>query len=221
MTAVSLKTLVTHNFGLKVLSLFAAFGLWFNIASEPELATIVSVPVDYKNFPKDLVISSSIVDSVSVEARGPASRLREMQQTRVAAVIDFASVTAPGERTFTLTGAELRPPRGVTLVRATPEQLRFTFEHQRILKLPVDVAFSGTLPRGFALGPVTIDPPALVVTGPESKVVAARKVLTDPFNLSHVTSTSEQELSTYVLDPELRFVSAPHVKVKVSIEKIR
>ena len=124
-----LKKLVTHNFGLKALALCASFGLWYNLASEPELATIVSVPVDYKNFPRDLVISSDTVDAVSVEARGPASRLREMQETRVAAVIDFAGVHAPGERTFTLTGAELRPPRGVTLLRAIPEQLRFTFEH--------------------------------------------------------------------------------------------
>ena len=118
MIAASLRTLVTHNFVLKAVALLAAFGLWYNIASEPELATIVSVPIDYKNFPKDLVISSEPVDSVSVEARGPANELRAMQQTRIAAVIDFSSVHAPGERTFTLTSAELRPPRGVTLLRA-------------------------------------------------------------------------------------------------------
>lgn len=224
MTATTLKTLLTHNFGLKVLALFAAFALWFDIASEPELATIVSVPVDYKNFPKDLVISSKIVDSVSVEARGPASRLREMQQTRVAVVIDFATVHAPGERTFTLTGDELRPPRGVTLVRAIPEQLRFRFERQVVRNLAVEVAFSGVLPRGMTVGKVTINPPALIITGPESLVLAARKALTDPFDLSRVTGGSsepEQELSTYIADPELRFVSVPRVKVKVAVEKIR
>src|SRR5580704_11327556 len=224
----TLKSLVVHNFGLKTLALFAAVGLWFNIASEPELATIVSVPVDYKNFPKDLVISSDTVDSISVEARGPASRLREMQETRVAAVIDFATVHAPGERTFTLTGAELRPPRGVTLVRAIPEQLRFTFERQITLKVPVEVAFSGVAPHGMMVGKVVVDPPDLVITGPESKVVAARQALTDPFDLSRVTSGTsgrtsqvEQELATYIADPELRFVSAPHVTVKVTIERIR
>src|ERR1700722_8925464 len=157
MIATTLKALLTHNFGLKVLALFAAFGLWYNIASEPELATIVSVPVDYKNFPKDLVINSKIIESVSVEARGPATRLREMQETRVAAVINFASVHAPGERTFTLTGAELRPPRGVTLVRAIPEQLRFRFEHQVSGKIHVEVAFSGALPRGLTIARTALD----------------------------------------------------------------
>jgi len=224
MIAASLKALLTHNLGLKVLALLAAFALWYNLASEPELATIVSVPVDYKNFPKDLVISSNIVDSVSVEARGPASRLREMQETRVAAVIDFASVHAPGERTFTLTGAELRPPRGVTLVRAIPEQLRYRFERQITGNIRVEVAFSGVLPRGMTLAGTTVEPPELVVTGPESHVVGARKVLTDPFDLSRVGDGSSgltQELSTYISDSELRFVSVPRVKVKAKVEKNR
>jgi hypothetical protein len=225
MTAAALKTLVTHNFGLKALALVAAFGLWYDIASEPELATIVSVPIDYKNFPKDLLISSETVDSVSVEARGPANRLREMQATRVAAVIDFASVHAPGERTFTLTNAELRPPRGVTLVRAIPEQLRFTFEYQKIGRLRVEVPFSGTLPRGLLRGKVTVEPAELQVTGPESRVTAARIVQTDPFDLSRVTSAqapeATQQLSAFIADPELRFAGAPRVTVKVRIERTR
>jgi len=224
MIATSLKTLVTHNLGLKALALLAAIGLWFNIASEPELATIVEVPVDYKNFPKDLVISSNIVDSVSVEARGPASRLREMQQTRVAAVIDFASVRAPGERTFTLTGNELRPPRGVTLVRAIPEQLRFRFERQTRGKLPVEVVYSGALPGGMKVGRVTVSPAELEIMGPESRVSAARKALTDPFDLSRVASIlteQSQELSTYIGDSELRFVSVPRVTVKIHLERYR
>jgi YbbR domain-containing protein len=224
MTAQSLKALVTHNLGLKALALLGAVGLWFNIASEPELATIVEVPVDYKNFPSDLVISSSSVDSISVEARGPASRLREMQESHVAAIIDFASVHAPGERTFNLTEAELRTPKGVTLVRAIPEQLRFRFERQITARLPVEVAYSGVLPRGMSIEKVTVDPPELPVTGPESRVIAARKVLTDPFDLSqaewNATDKTEQ-LSAYVADGEIRFVGMPRVTVKIHLQKMR
>jgi YbbR domain-containing protein len=216
MTAASLKSLVAHNFGLKVLALCAACGLWFNLASEPQLATIVSVPVDYKNFPKDLVISSSIVDSVEVEARGPASRLREMQESHPTAIVDLASVRTPGERTFTLTGA-VQAPRGVTLGRMIPEQLRFRFEHQVTGKVGVDVVYSGQLPAGLAIADVTVDPSELVVMGPESRVRDARKARTDPFDLTRVSKDSEQDLATYIGDPELRTASAPRVKVRVRV----
>lgn len=221
MTAATLKTLVTHNLGLKALALFAAFGLWYSLASEPELATIVYVPIDYKNFPKDLVVSSSVVDSVSVEARGPASRLREMQQTRIAAVIDFASVHAPGDRTFTLTGAELQPPRGVTLVRAMPAQLRFRFERLAKARVHVDVEFSGALPHGLTQGKVTVDPPTLEIQGPESRVSVARKAQTDPFDLSRAATDDTQELSVYMSDAAVSFTGVPRVKVKVRVEKNR
>jgi YbbR domain-containing protein len=221
MTATTLKSLVTHNFGLKVLALFAAFGLWFNIASEPELATVVSVPIDYRNYPRDLVISSNIVDSISVEARGPASRLREMQESHVAAIIDFASVHAPGQRTFTLSADEVRPPRGVTLVRVIPQQLRFDFERQVPGKLKVEVTYSGVLPRGLTLRDVTVSPPSLAITGPESHVAEARRAVTDPFDLSRVTGDSEQELSAYIGDSEIRFTGVPRVTVKIRLEKIR
>lgn len=221
MKALSLKSLVMHNIGLKALALFAAFGLWYNLASEPELATIVSVPVDYKNFPRNLVISSTTVDTIQVEARGPASRLREMQESRVAAVIDFASVHAPGERTFTVTGSELRPPRGVTLVRAIPEQLRFRFEQPITAKVRVDVVYSGVLPHGMSVESATVDPPSLEITGPESRVRSARKALTDPFDLTQATDGSTQELSVYIDDAEVRFSSPPRVTVRVHIERNR
>lgn len=221
MTAPGLKALVTHNLGLKALALLAAFGLWFNIASEPELATIVSVPVDYMNYPRDLVISSKIVDSISVEARGPASLLREMQESHVAAIIDFTSVHAPGERTFTLSAAEIRPPRGVTLVRVIPQQLRFDFERQMAGKVPVEVTYSGVLPRGLTIRDVTVSPPTLAIIGPEADVADARKAVTDPFDLSRVTGDAQQELSAYIGDSEIRFTGVPRVTVKIRLEKIQ
>ncbi len=83
------------------------------------------------------------------------------------------------------------------------------------------MVYSGALPRGLNISNVTVDPPELEVTGPESRVLAARKPQTDPFDLSRVTGDSEQELAAYNSDPELRFAGAPRVKVKVRVERLR
>src|SRR5205814_1444886 len=139
-----------------------------NIASEPELATIVSVPVEYNHFPKDLEISSDIVEAIDVEARGPAGEIRSLHDSAIAAIIDFASVQSPGERTFTLTTAELRLPRGIDLIRTIPAQLRFTFERRATSSVTVDVPFSGKLAPGFSIAQVETLPPQLRIAGPES-----------------------------------------------------
>ncbi|MGA2592327.1 MAG: hypothetical protein ABSH32_20640 [Bryobacteraceae bacterium] len=52
-----MKKLFTQNVGWKLLSLAAAVLLWIAVASEPELSTFISLPVEYKNLPTDLEIS--------------------------------------------------------------------------------------------------------------------------------------------------------------------
>jgi YbbR domain-containing protein len=209
----------TNNVGWKLLSLAAAFFIWVNIASEPELATILSAPVEYKNYPKDLEISSTIVDTVNVEARGPSGQVRDLSESRIAAIVDFASVKAPGERTITLTSAQLNLPRGIELIRVIPAQLRFRFERRASKTLSVEVPYSGQMSPGLTVVHADIVPPTLTIAGPESRVAAVQRAVSDPFDLSQVTGDTQQKLSVYIAEPQVRFVSVPQVTVKIHVEK--
>jgi YbbR domain-containing protein len=209
----------THNIGWKLISLAAAFFIWMNIASEPELATILSAPVEYKNYPKDLEISSPVVDSVNVETRGPSGQLHDLSEARIAAIVDFSSVKAPGERTITLTSAQLNLPRGIQLIRVIPAQLRFAFERRATRILRVEVPYSGEIPQGLVVAHADIIPPTLTIAGPESRVAAVQGAVSDPFDLSQLPASKEQKLSVYIAEPQVRFVSVPQVTVKVHLEK--
>jgi YbbR domain-containing protein len=213
--------LLTQNFLWKMLALAIAIAAWLTVASEPELATIVAVPVEYRNYPKDLEISSDIVSTIDVEAKGPAGRLASMNDTRNAAVIDFASVNAPGERTFTLTSSALNLPRGVELIRTIPSQLRFTFEKNMTRMLTVDVPLSGHLPAGLAVDKVEVEPRELRVGGPQSHVLHATKLMADPLDLTTVTADSFQTVAVYANDPEVRLLSKPQVTVKIRVRALR
>jgi YbbR domain-containing protein len=210
---------ITRNLLWKLLALAAAFGVWLSVANEPDLATIVSVPVEYNNFPPDLEISSDIVESIEVEARGPSGQLRTLHDSRVAAIVDFASVKGPGERTFTLTAAQLSLPRGISLIRTIPAQLRFDFEKRAFREAPVDVPYSGKLPAGFSVAGIEVHPPQLRIVGPESHVAKSSRLAADPFDLTNVDKDTEQTLSVYAAEPEVRIVDPPQVKVKVHIER--
>jgi YbbR domain-containing protein len=190
-------------------------------AGAPELATIISVPVEYRNYPKDLEISSAIVSTINVEACGPASRLASLQDSRVAAVIDFTSVNAPGERTFTLGASSLNLPRGVELIRTIPSQLRFTFEQHLSRMLPVDVPLSGQLPAGFKIESMEVQPPELRVGGPQTHVLRASKLVSDPVDISRLTGTTQQTIAVYSNDPEVRLLTPPQVTVKIRLRSIR
>jgi diadenylate cyclase len=208
---------LTRNLIWKLFALVAAFGVWLNVASEPELATIVSVPVEYNNFPRDLEISSNIVDSIYVEARGPSGQLRSLNDSHIAAIVDFASVKAPGQRTFTLTAAQLKLPRGIELIRTTPAQLRFQFERRITRAVPVKVDFSGKAPVGVSVAQMEIEPPELTITGPESHVLKAKPLEADPFDLTGVNADTVRKLSVFAGEPEVRILDAPQVTVKIRV----
>ena len=209
----------THNIGWKLLSLAAGFAVWMNIASEPDLATVLSAPVEYKNYPNNLEISSDIVETIDVEARGPAGQVRDLNGLHIAAIIDFAGVTSPGERTFTLSADELKLPRGIELIRTIPEQLRFTFERGATRALTVEILFSGKLPPGLTVASFEVQPPTLTIEGPESRVAAVTKAISDPYDLSHVTvGDSERTLAVYIAEPQVRFLGTAQVTVKIHVE---
>jgi diadenylate cyclase len=210
---------LTRNLLWKLVALVAAFGVWLNVANEPDLATIVSVPVEYNHFPKDLEISSDIVETIDLEARGPSGQLRSLHDSRIAAIIDFASVKAPGERTFTVTTAQLKLPRGIELIRTIPAQLRFTFERRATRFVSVDVPFSGKLPAGLSIAGVDIEPRQLQITGPESHVLGSGKLVSDPFDLSSVTGDIAQTLAVYAAETEVRILNKPQVRVKIRLRR--
>ncbi|HKW96521.1 MAG TPA: CdaR family protein [Bryobacteraceae bacterium] len=210
--------LFTHNIGWKLLSLAAAVLLWISVASEPELSTLHSVPVEYKGMPDGLEISSNFVENVFLELRGPAGRLRDLRDTRPAVVLDFSRVQGPGERTVTIDQTNVSLPRGIQMVRAIPAQLRFRFERRIARQVPVVVRFSPPH-EGYSIAQYTVDPPKLTITGPESAVSGVKTLATDPIDIGGVVSSHEFRANTYLAEPEVRFQSDSHVRVSVIVKK--
>ncbi|MBZ5595960.1 MAG: hypothetical protein LAP39_27270 [Acidobacteriia bacterium] len=208
----------TKNVGWKLLSLGAAVALWVSVASEPELATLRSVPVEYKGVPNNLEISSDFVEDVVLEMRGPSSRLRDLRDARPAVVLDFSSVHEPGQRTFTVDLGNVSLPRGIQLVRSIPAQVQFRFEHRITREVPVEVRFSPPQ-EGYSVAHYTVTPPALLITGPESSVAKTVSVRTDRIDISGVVVGHQFRVNTYLAEPRVRFQSPSQVVVDVAVKK--
>jgi YbbR domain-containing protein len=208
----------TQNIGWKLLSLGAAVALWVSVASEPELATLRSVPVEYKGVPDDLEINSDFVEDVVLEMRGPSSRLRDLRDARPAVVLDFSPVHRPGSQTFTIDSSNVSLPRGIQLVRSIPAQVQFRFEHRMTREVPVEVRFSPPH-EGYIIASYTVTPPKLTITGPESSVAKTGSVRTDTVDISSVIGSHQFRVNTYLAEPRARFQSPSQVVVDVAVKK--
>jgi YbbR domain-containing protein len=208
-----------RNTGWKLGSLGLSILLWFAVVGEPELATIHNVPVLYRNLPKGLLIGSNAIDTVRVELRGPTSRLTNAALSDVAIMLDLSSVDGPGERTFTLSDADIRLPEGVTFLRSIPSQMRLRFGRVKAKDVPVELRFGAPLAPGLRIVKEEVTPQTLHISGPEGRIDAVESAETDAIDLSGIHQDSEIRVNAFVADPQVWMESSPVVTVRLTIEK--
>jgi YbbR domain-containing protein len=212
--------LLTRNLGWKLLSLLIAIGLWISVAREPEVATSLSAPVDFKNMRDDLDISGNLPDRVRLEVRGPSGRLTRDNLSSVAVVLDLADAE-PGDRTYTIRGRYLNLPAGVVFYRAVPSQLTLHFEQLIYKQAPVQAIFINP-PAGYRISSQKLSVSAIRIRGSVERVNAIAQVKTDPINLAGLTGEKLFHTHLNVGDPQVRTVDAPgDITVDVKLEKGR
>jgi len=204
----------------KLASVAIATLLWLATVGEPENATSLSVPVYYRNAPKDLEISSEMLDRVRLEVRGPSSKLRQQQLADAAIMVDLGSIKRPGEQTFPIDGSTATLPPGVSVLSAVPPQVRLRFEHRATREVPVQVRTATKPPRGFELVSVKPTPERIWITGPESKVSEVDAAETDAIDLSSLSESGDVVAHVTIADPQVRLRDGSRVTVHVELRKL-
>jgi hypothetical protein len=116
------RELVTHNLGLKALSLIMAVVIWFFVDAGNETEISMAVPVLLKNIPSGLVIATAPPPPINVRLKGPKISLLKFRADRPAIFLDLKGV---GEGTTGFPGLEsmINLPEGVRVTRITPEAI--------------------------------------------------------------------------------------------------
>ena len=209
---------IWKNIGIKIVSLMVAVMMWFAVGRDPVAEVAVSVPIEFHHVPENLEISSESIPQAQVRVRGPVSRIRDLAQSQVHAVIVLAGVT-PGERTFDLTSHHISLPRNTEVVQVVPTQFRLTFDKRVSRELEVHPRVLGTFPPGFHLQSAVPDPVTVTVVGPEKRVKALDAALTDPVDASGVIGRATFTTNVYVSDPLIRVTRNESVRVTVTTER--
>lgn len=211
--------LFTRNLGWKFLSLLIAIVLWIAVAREPEVATLLSVPVDFRNMRDDLDIDGNLPDHVRLEVRGPSGRLTRDNLSALAVLLDLSDAQA-GERTYSIRGRNLNLPSGVVFYQAVPSQLTLHFEqliYQEETVQPVYV----NKPPGYRIASEQFSPTKVRIRGSRDRVHAISQIRTDPMNLAGVAGEAVLHTHLNVGDPQVRVLDAPtDIAVRVKLEKI-
>jgi len=161
---------VLHNFGLKVLSLVLATGLWLAISPDERPAEVaVRAPIVFERLPPDLEISSETIPEAQIRVRGPERLIRQLRSYEVHAELELADAK-PGERTFDLTSQQISRPRDLTVVQVVPSQVHLAFDTRLTREVEVHPRVTGNFLTGEQITKVDVDPPRITITGPRHHV---------------------------------------------------
>src|SRR5947209_7119744 len=157
-----LRRAVFHNFGLKLLSLCLAVGLWYGVASDQPAELAVNVPIEFHNIPNNLEINSEHIPEAQVRVRGGSRLIHQFRGRDVHVEVDLANA-APGERTVDLTARQVRQPRDLDVVQVIPGQFQLSLDARATRTVEVRPRVTGTFASGLRIAKVVADPPRVTI----------------------------------------------------------
>ena len=210
--------LITHNATLKIFSVIFAGGLWVLVnAGERDTEMSLTIPLEWRNLPPDLVVVGQQVDSVDVRVAGPRTLLGIFNQKKI--LLDLNGMR-PGPSSFRIGRDKLSLPRGIELVRVSPSQINLEIARIQRRLLPIRLDALGEPPAGYKLGEIEVVPNTVEVTGPAPALARLQSVPTEPLQLSRFTQSGTIDLDLVSPQDDLLSYNLQQVRVRIDIQDV-
>lgn len=209
-----------RTWGLRLLALSIAIGIWFNASVEDRLVSsekVVEATIVY-NRPNGYALLNP-VQNVNVRVRGSKRAIRQLSPYMVNVSVDLGQ-RQTGLATISLTSENVLLPDGLEVVSIEPNTIRVDLEKEVSVRLPVVAKLTGRPVSGATVGKPEVLPNQIFVIGPEPILAHVDALPTRPVSLEGHDSTFEERDVTIVLpDPLIQIIPPPSaVTVTVPIE---
>jgi YbbR domain-containing protein len=212
------RQFLAHNFGLKLISVVLAAGLWLAVSRDEQAEVPVEVPIEFRNIPENLQISSEHIPEAQIRLRGPERLIRRVQPSDVHLDVDLAG-SKPGERTFDLTAEQVHQPFGVQVMLVVPTQLHLSFDTELQRRVEVRPRVVGQFATGYSIDRVIALPPTISISGPRRRVEAVEAAITDPVDVSGIMQRGIFVTHAYVSDPMVQVIGPTSIRVNVIMKQ--
>lgn len=219
-----LRKLFLEEWGLKLLALGITIVLWLAVTGQnrPVTLRVNGVQLNFLR-PDGFELSNEPPSTVDITFTGSKDKLDRIEPRELIANVDLSDQKA-GERSIKLTVGRVKMDlqEDVQIQAFHPGSVSIRLEPIVEGALDVEVKFSGKLPDGFELGPVTVNPTKVRLKGPADRVNALSKAVTETISLDgRKENFSQSGVAINMSDPKLDLLDATvdvHVAV---IEKRR
>jgi len=176
-----------RDWGLKLISLALAIGLWYYAVGEEGIEVKRSIPLEIKLQNPQMSILESSVENVLVTFNTPRALLSDLTSESIKAVHEIGGeVKAAGDYSFRLEPREIQLPTAqIRVEKIEPEVIQVTLDELIVQKLPIKPNFSGEPAFGYKLNQegIQLNPNAILVEGPKGQLLQLDAVVTERIDL--------------------------------------
>jgi YbbR domain-containing protein len=208
------KNLILDNLGLKISAVLISVFLWFFVASRGQSEISFEAPLEFRNIPAELGITSTGPNTVMLTVRGQERSVKSLNAAEVRVVIDM-SRAKQGEELYHINKDDVKLPFAISVTNVSPASVRVRLEEMFTKTLPVQARLSGVPEKGVVTA-VAVEPKEVRVRGLKSEIRKLRALRTEEFDVSDLTETVTEELNIDTSGMNL-MPEVSKVKVKIMI----
>lgn len=212
-----MRTFLTKNTSLKVLSVLLAVSLWFYVSYRGESEMSIDAPLEFKNIPTGMEILRQNIRKVTVNVQGHEQAMHRLRQSDVHVVVDMSG-TKKGENLISLDKDNVLLPRTMKVQRIEPTSVKVVLDETVSRTVPVRPYITGSPEKPFVLAAIKGSPAAVRIEGPKSEVEKITLIRTDPIDITgfddDLTQNVKLNLNGKVIRPDVS-----EITVTVTIRK--
>ncbi|HSS75796.1 MAG TPA: CdaR family protein [Thermoanaerobaculia bacterium] len=204
-----------RTWGLRLLALGIAIGIWFNASLQDRLASserLVEASVSY-NRPRGFIIINP-VPTLNVRLAGSKKAIRKLNPLTVDVTVEL-SQRQEGMATINLGPENVTAPEGLEVVSIEPPSIRVELAREVTQRVPVVAKLTGEPAAGAVVGDPEVFPNQVLVTGPDSMVSRIDHLSTLPISLDGRAITFELSVPVVTPDPLIQIEQPTKVTVKI------
>lgn len=210
-----------RNWLTLLMAFIVALGLWYTVSVRDRIEAQFTFRLEFKGQPQNLIITSGLVHSMTLRARGPEALMRSINTQNLVWPVDLSKIQR-GSNIIPLLPQNRSPSfRAFEIIDMTPPRLVVEAEPALERSLPLAV----TLQTDFAKGVIEVRgirtiPEMVLVRGPES-TMAALKNIPVPLRVGATSRQGAHSAQVPLSPPLLVTTTPPTVTVQYEVASSR
>jgi YbbR domain-containing protein len=211
-------TALTKNWLLKLLSLIIGASLWYFVVGEDRVDLIVTIPLELRNLPTDLVIANQYKKDIEVALSGPRRLIQDMRQQNISLPIDL-STAQPGAMVIQNEADAIPLPQGINVQRVQPATLTLLVDRLVQKDFTITPVTKGKIAAGYRLESLSLKPTHITVTGPQTVLEKEQGLNTSPIELEGLNASTTMQVHLDLNEALIKLIGETVIEAKVALKE--